>query len=227
MPRKVDPRWGEDGFGDVEPVCLKAGQARELAAILGFAPESPQVADIRFAVDDIGTTYRNWRGRGASAFTRAEAHKALEEVLQIKHIDYAALTSLNERAFQCVHDTLLMMTPAPVDRGDTVIAALTEERLDEEVLRAAVLGGIERLKAMRGPDREGEIAWAVAELGRLYETLKGRPATHSNKGKYVLYQDEPQSKVGLFVRACFQLIDPSVLPSRVSHGMRLFIESRR
>lgn len=35
MPRKVDPHWGEDGFGDVELVCLKDDQARELVAIRG------------------------------------------------------------------------------------------------------------------------------------------------------------------------------------------------
>ena len=103
-----------------------------------MAPGEARCGDVRFAVEAIGTTPRHWVGRGGAAFTTTEANKALEEVLQIKHIDYAALTSLNERAIQCVHDTLLMMTPAPVDRGDTVIAALTEDRLDDEVLRSAL-----------------------------------------------------------------------------------------
>lgn len=227
MPRKIDPRWGEDGFGDVEPVCLKAGQARELAEILGFASDSSKVADIRSAVDDIGTTYRNWHGRGASAFTRAEARKALEEIHQTSHIDYAALTSLNERAFQCVHDTLLMMAPAPVGRSDTVIAALMENRLDEEVLRDAVRTGIERLKARKGPDREGDLAWAVAELCRVYEGLMGQTATHSNKGEHLAYESGPQSKAGRFVRMCFRHIDPQVRDTQISRGMRLYIKGRK
>ena len=226
MPRKVDPRWGEDGFGDIEPVCLKDDQARELAAILGFSPDSPKVADIRFAVDDIGTTFRNWRKRGASAFTRAEARKALEEILRTKNIDYAALTSLNERAFQCVHDTLLMMKPAPVGSGDTVIVALTEDRLDEEVLRTAVLRGIKRLKAVKGPEREGDLAWPVAELCRLYEEVTTRKATHSSKGEHMAYQQEPQSDAGQFVRMCFRQIDDRVSHTQISRALRFFIESR-
>jgi len=226
MPRKVDPRWGEDGFGDIEPVCLNDDQARELAAILGFSPDSPQVADIRFAVDDIGTTYRNWRRRGASAFTRAAARKALEEILRTKNIDYAALTSLNERALHCVHDTLLMMKPAPVGSGDTVFAALTEDRLDEEVLRTAVLGGIKRLKAKKGPEREGDLAWAVAELCRLYEEVTTLKATHSSKGEHMAYQQEPQSEAGQFVRMCFRQIDDRVSHTQISRALRFFIESR-
>lgn len=227
MPRKVDPRRGEDGYDDWLPVTLADAEAAALAGMLGIDPGSSRVDDLRSAVADIGNTYWRWRGRGAGAFDRAQARRALEDLLAAGRVDYAALTALNERALQCVHDSLLMMRLAPVSRGDSVMVALMEGRLDEATLRHAVHDAIARLKAKKGPEREGELAWAVAELCRLYEALKGRPATHSNKGKYVLYQDEPQSKAGLFVRACFQLIDPSVLPSRVSHSMRLFIESRR
>ena len=227
MPRKIDPHWGEDGFGDVEPVSLTADEAGELAAVLEYAADSPQVSDIRSAVQYIGTSYRNWRRRGAAAFTRAEARKALEEILRTDRIDYAALTSLNGRAFQCVHDSLLVMTTAPVSRGDTVIAALMEYRLDEKVVRDAVHTAIERLKASKGPDREGDIAWAVAELCRLYEDLKGRAATHSNKGELLAYQSGPRSPAGRFVKGCIKLIDPRIRETQISRAMRLCIESRK
>ena len=227
MPRKIDPHRGDDGFGDVEPVSLTADQAGKLAAILEFAPDSPQASDIHFAVRDIGTIYRNWRRRGAAAFTRGEARKALEEILRTDRIDYAALTSLNGRAFQCVHDSLLVMTTAPVSRGDTVIAALMKDRLDEKVLRDAVLAAIERLKESKGPDREGDIAWAVEELCQLYEDLTGRAATHSNKGKLLAYQSGSQSQTGRFVKGCIELIDPRIRETQISRAMRLCIESRK
>lgn len=227
MPRKVDPHWGEDGFEDVKPVELKADQAAELASLLAFAPRSKQASEIQAAVQEIGTCYRNWRRRGAAAFNRAEARESLEQILRRDRLDYGTLSSLNGRAFQCLHDALTMMRPAPVSQGDTVFAALMEDRLAKDVIRAAIHDTIERLKASKGPDREGDIAWAVAELCRLYEVLTGRPATHSNKGKLLAYHIGPRSRAGRFVEACFALIDKEVRATQISSAMRLYVEGRK
>lgn len=227
MPRKVDPRWGEDGYEDWFPVTLSDAEAAKLSGVLGIDHASSRADDLRSAVADIGDTYRRWHGRGAGAFNRAQARKALEDLLAAGRVDYAALTALNERAFQCVHDSLLMMKPALVNPGDTVMRALMKGRLDEATLRHAVRDAIARLKAKKGPEREGELAWAVAELCRLYEEMTGRRATHSSKGEHMAYQQEPHSKAGQFVRMCFRRIDDKARDSQISQALRHFIKSRR
>lgn len=227
MPRAVDPKWGEDGYDDWPLFELSAAAAAALARTLDIDPNSPRVADLRVAVTDIANTYRRWKGRGAGAFSRAEARKALEQVLEAELIDYAALTALNERALQCLMDSLLTMRPAPVRRGGSVLSALMEGRIDEAKLRSAVRHAIERLKASKGRDRQGELSWAVAELCRLYEDVTSEKATHSNKGQHLAYEQEPRSKVGRFVTECVRLMDPEIGPSRISRAMRHFIEIRK
>ncbi len=226
MPRKVDPRWGDDGFPDVETFSLESSQAEELAGILGIAPGSRQIANVRAAVEDIGTQYWNWRGRGPVAFTRAEARKALEDLLETQPIDYAALNTLNGRAFDCVFNALLMVKSTLVAPDDTVFSALSEGRLDEETLRKAVRSAIDELKSQKGPDRTGEIAWAVEWLCRHFEDMTGQRATLSNKGNHMGYEQSPQSPAGRFVQDCFKVIDPAVTGAQFSRAMRYFIERR-
>ena len=228
MPRKVDPRPGEDGYEKgCLPVILTDAEAVVLAGMLKGGPEPPHADDVRSAVADIGNTYRRWNDRGAGAFSRAEARKALEDLLVAGRFDYAALTALNERALQNVHDSLLMTNPAPVRPDDSVTVALMEGRIDEAALRLAVLDAVARLKSRKGPDREGELAWAVAELCGLYEKVTDQRATHSSKGEHLAYQQEPRSEAGGFVRQCFRSIDDQVPAVKISRAMRHFIEGRK
>lgn len=194
--------------------------------MLGIDPASSKADELRSAVTDIGDTYRRWKDRGAGAFDRGHARRALEELLAAGRIDYAALTALNERALQYVHDSLLMTRLPPIGPGDSVTAALIENRIDEATLRRAVQDAISRLKAKKGPDCEGKLAWAVAEMCRLYEELAGRRATHSSKGERMAYEQEPRSEAGQFVRQCFRSIDGKVGAVKISRAMRHFIESR-
>lgn len=234
MPRKVDPRWGEDGYGPEDdddqswtPVELSDAELAELAGMLGIDPAFPDAVSLRASITDIGNSYRRWHGRGAGAFRREEARAALEELLGFDRIDYAAITALNERALQCVHDSLLRLYPEIVISGDSVTMALMENRIDEATLRRAIGDAITRLKATKGPEREGELAWAVAELCEVYQKATGRPATHSNKGDDLGYRQEPQSEAGKFVSRCFRIIDDGVHPQKISRALRHYINSPR
>ena len=227
MPRKVDPHWGKNGYEtDWLPVELNGDQTERLARSLGVDPSSSKADELREAITDIGNTYRRWKDRGAAAFSRAQARHALEELLTDGSIHTAALTALNERALQCLHNSLLMTKPPPVEGGDSVTAALFEGRLDEATLRRAVQGAVDRLKKRKGPDRDGELGWAVAELCRVYEEQTGRKATHSSKGKHMAYVQEPQSEAGRFVRQCFLLIDAKASAAKISGALRAFGERR-
>jgi len=227
MPRKVDPRRGEDGY-EKDPVPITPGDAEveALATMLGIDPPSSKVEELRSAVIDIGNAYRRWKRRGAGAFDRAQARRALEELLAADRIDNAAVTALNERALHCLLDSLLMASPSPAGPGDCVTVALFEDRIDEAPLRDAVRDAVARLKATKGPDRDGDLAWAVTELCRLYEEMTGRPATHSSKGEHMAYEQEPRSEAGRFVRECFRSIDDGVGAAKISRAMRHFIKGR-
>lgn len=226
MPRKVDPRWGEDGFSDVEPFRLSAGQVSALASMLGLQWPSEKANRLGADLEAIGTQYRNWHRRGPSAFTRAEACRALRALLQAPRLDYAALATLNERALHSVHDALLGMKLS-LGPGESLSTALMADRIEEGTLREAVRAATDRLEATKGPERDGEIAWAVGELCRLYEALTGTHATHSNKGKDLTYEAEPQSDAGRFAKACMACLDPELRDSQVNRGLRHYIESKR
>ena len=234
MPRKVDPHWGEDGYGPEDddhqpwrPVELGDAELADLAGMLGIDPASRNGEHLRSVIIDIGNTYRRWHKRGAGAFDRAHARKALEELLAADRIDHAAITVLNERALQCIHDSLLETSPSPVGPNDSIIKALMENGIDEAMLRQAVLAAVIRLKETHGPDRKGELAWAVAELCKVYEQATGRQTTHSNKRNDLGYLQEPQSEAGRFVFRCFRIIDAEVRPHLLSHALRLFVENAR
>ncbi len=83
---------------------------------------------------------------------------------------------LTKRAFQCVHDSLLLIEPAPDSREDPEFTALIDDRLEEKVLQDAVQTALKRHEVSKGPARIDDIAWAVAELCRLNENLKDRAA---------------------------------------------------
>lgn len=226
MPRKIKLCWGDDGFHDTEPLTLTIDQAVELGALLGVECAPRKVRVIRAKLEEIGSCFRNWYKRGPTAFSRAQAYNALEELLKLERIDYAVLTSLNGRAFDAFLDALHTMNSATIAPGETIYSALIGNRLSESNLRAAMQNATEELKSNTARDPAVEVPWAVAELCQLYEELTGTKATHSNKGKDLGYRQEPQSKAGGFVQHCFRLIDSSILPSQISLGMRHFIESR-
>jgi hypothetical protein len=224
MPRKVDPRQGEDGYeSEPEPLVLDEDAMRELADLLGMDENNPAIAQLRTDVEDIGNAYRRWQGRGAGAFSRADARAALKALSSQDHIDSAAVWALNGRALDAMHNELLMMKPSPLQGCGTIVEALDRDLIDEDTLRRAAKDAANRFKAIKGSDRDGELAWAVAELCRLYERLTGERATLSNKGKLLAYVQEPRSKAGRFVSACFGHIDETVLPSKISEAMRHFI----
>ena len=234
MPRKVDPHWGEDGYGPEDddhqpwrPVELGDAELADLAGMLGIDPASRNGEHLRSVIIDIGNTYRRWHKRGAGAFDRAHARTALEELLAADRIDHAAITVLNERALQCVYDSLLSMNPAPIGLDDSITRALMENRIDEGTLRQAVQDAVIRLKETHGPERDGGLAWAVAELCKVYEQATGRRTTHSNKANDLGYRQEPQSEAGRFVFRCFRIIDAKIRPHLLSHALRLFVESAR
>lgn len=220
MPRKIDPRLGEDGFHDVEPVCLDTEALERIARAARLDPDNDAITTILKAeVEWIGGQFRNWKDRGAGAFTRAEARRALLDLHAREDLAPHPPWALNERALQALIDALVMM---PLDPGGdaTVTEALLRGRIPVPVLRKALKAAADRLAAAKGADRDGEIAWATAELCGLYEGLTGRSATHSSKGRLLEYDPAPRSPAGRFVRACFAAFAPKVTATRISSALR-------
>ena len=227
MPRKVDAHWGDDGFHDPEPFVITDTGARGLLDLLDIDAEDALCEAFKRDVEEIGSQFKNWHKRGPSKFSRAEARKALVDLLRYNRIGHAELTLLNGRAFDYFLNELTIIG-APWDGEDeTIFEALIADRIPEDLLRTVIQSAIDFIDKQKGPNREAEIAWVVAELCRVFETYTGRQATHSNKGELLAYETGPQSAAGKFAQSCMALIAPDIGKTQISTAMRRYIGKRR
>ena len=226
MPRKIDRRWGDDGDPGEVSFKLTSDQRRELLEMLGPLPWSAEANAVVRRLEAIGYDFRRYHHCGPAAFTRAQARAALEDLLSFDVIDLGAFWALNERAQHFLYETLLDLYQGFDDRGMVVDEALFDNALSDAVLRNAVGHAVERIKSTKGPDKCGEIPWAVWQLCDLYGEVTGKPVTHSNKGKLLAYQSEPRSEAGRFVQRCFKVIDDKVRDTQISSAMRAYVRKR-
>lgn len=227
MPRKTDPHSGEDGYETVPLRPFDADAVRTL--ILKFKPDAAQEAvdGLVDEIHDLQQRYWRWRGRGASAFSRAEARKGIELFLAGDAHTWAEISVLNERARDVILNHLLMMKDLlPDETEPTVFQALIEGRVREAVIERAAREALARIKAQKGADTEGDIPYVVAELCVLCENFTGRPVTHFNRSRTADYAPDPQSEGGRFVQAIMQVIDPDIRNTKVSSALRSAVGSR-
>tara|TARA_R110001599_G_scaffold188457_4_gene382944 strand:- start:570 stop:1265 length:696 start_codon:yes stop_codon:yes gene_type:complete len=225
MPRKTDPRLGEDGYETDPERPFDKNAARTL--LMEFMPDADQGAvDVHVdGIQDLQQRYWRWNGRGASAFSRAEARKAIELFLAGGAHTWAEINGLNERARDVIFDHLMVMKDLlPGETEPTVYQALIEDRVREAVIEKAAREVLADLKAQKGADTEGVTPHIVAELCKVYESMTGRPVTHSTRSPEADYTPGPQSEGGRFVLAMMQVIDPDNRNTKVSSALRSFIE---
>lgn len=95
---------------------------------------------------------------------------------------------------------------------------------DEPVMRNAIDSAIKKLDAIKGPEKQTEVLYAIERLCWLYQDLTGNPVTHSNKGDHLKYVQRPGSKAGKFVRDSFLLIDSDMPETQLNRGLRKFVQ---
>jgi hypothetical protein len=223
MPRPVDPKFGQDGYEEgAASFSVEREDLSGVLAALGQAGDADLAANLRACLIDVGSRYWRWNGRGADAFSRAEARKGLQLLLAESPIDSAAISGLNERAQQLVHDHLALIDPSLLPSGLTAAEALFRDQIPERHIRDAVMSAVEALTHQKGQDINHGLRICVGELCQIYQELTGKSVTLSNKDGR-LYTREPGSEAGRFVHACVGLIDPEVPDHRLNGVIRLWI----
>lgn len=238
MPRRVEVFPGYDGYSEVDAFELTDVQMDSLAELLGPLFDSNHRDYLRRQVEEVGNQWRNWHERGASAFSRAEAREALDNLACADVIDREGIEKLNGRAEQLLHDHLCMSKGIASVVGDSVWKALVEDRIPEPFIRRALANAIASLKSRKGAEPQGDIHICVRELSGLYQELTGRYVTHSvNKNDPC--DARSHSHAGEFVTACFECFgvidredrhakhENARMERRISAALRDFVHARR
>ncbi|WP_290748366.1 hypothetical protein [Henriciella sp.] len=227
MPRKTDPRSGEDGYSEGPEKVFDKEAARIL--IQEFAQDAEREA-IDNLVEETRSSqqrYWRWKNRGAAAFSRAEARKSIELFLAGEFHTWAEIDGLNERARGKLLDNLFAMKGIIPDGSDrSVFQALLENQIPQEKIRMAASDALADFKAQKGPDSESVIPHIVARLCEIYEAMTGTPVTHSTRSRAADYTPDPQSHGGRFVLAMMRVIDSKTRDTRVASALRSVIEQR-
>ncbi|MDP3740415.1 MAG: hypothetical protein Q8R02_23715 [Hyphomonadaceae bacterium] len=224
MPRPVDPKLGQDGY-EVEPAAFVV-DPRDVQPLLELFEDQSGELTSRLAADlsAIGTQHHRWKDRGANAFSRAEARKALDVLLATPPITSAAVTALNERALLLVVDRLTLMKLLRDPPEASVIEMLYADRFDHRALELAAKDARQELLDTTGPETDIGVMYCVRDLCDLFEALSGNQATLSNRDNDRGYTPEPRSPAARFVHACYRLIDKDVRNHQLNGHMRGWIE---
>ena len=232
MPRTVDARLGDDGYG-LGAIPRFRLSRRQVDPLSKHFPDRARLspAALMHALSAIGTQYRKGARRGASAFTRAQARKALDMVLALPTVTCRKVLLLNGRAEEAVINELMMVT-GRWQVGDCVYDKLHAEQLDTELLRFACEAARDRIIATKGADKNAALLHCAGQLCEFYEEAAGVRITLSNRESRA-YTQTPRSKGARFVYVALILIAgrgdevmKKKLPSNASGLMRAWIETR-
>lgn len=154
-------------------------------------------------LSEVGMQDRKGAGRGASAFTRAQARKALDQTLKRPTISAEDIMFLNERALDAVFNELILLA---VGSNEFLIDQLLADKIDPETLRTACEAARKKLIEKSGPDPDAAMYACTEDLCHLFEIITGNPVTLSNKEPCGSYKQTPASDSAQFVREALILI---------------------
>ena len=160
-------------------------------------------------------------------FKRAESRAALDDLRHAQAFDWASLWGLNARAYSVFIFALFQVTSGHVFTHKYMTIDLMENLIADGDIEEALKLATERLKAIKGPDKEPDLYLAIERLCHLYEALTDRSVTHSNKDDDRFYVEESQSEAGRFVAACFGLIDENIRPAQISRALRGYVSLQK
>lgn len=206
MPRAVNPRLGDDGYGTAALPRVRLYK-RQVDALMRYFEKTPSVSVTQLTryLSEVGMQHRRGADRGYMAISRAEARAALDYVLKLPVITGEDIMLLNGRAFDAVFNEL-MMTAVVHGDDDSVFDQIFRDQLDPACLRAACEAARMSFVGKRGPDPDNALYACAADLCHLFEVLAGTHVTLSNKDTYGDYRQIPASDGARFVREALILI---------------------
>jgi hypothetical protein len=226
MPRKIDEAWGEDGFGDIEPVEFEDDQLDRWLGMLG-REQTGETRDILQAwLREVGVSLRCGYRRGPQAFSIKQAKAALKTLLEADIVDGPLVMALNNRAEEAITNQLWMMHSARLAAGESVMLDLCADRIDARTLREAARRALSELNRPTGRAREGDVGHAVRTLCERWEAWTGELVTLSNYDG-ANYTASPTSRSGRWIAEIIKALLPAHSEALVSSKMKSFIVARR
>ncbi len=227
MPRKVDPKWGEEGVARLSDL---------------FSPEEVDFPKMRQALDvevldeawarmcsKIMRSLERfivWNNSGPSVATRAEARRALELLLREEPISRRSLDSLNGRASDELLNDILVRADSENPEAIALARILTGSAGEPEQLRPAIMSCIDRIKSKKGPNPRGNLCWLVCSICETYEDETGEQITLYNKSEGRDRWGTPTGQGVTFVKEAVRAIRPDTSDSELTSGLRKFVQRR-
>lgn len=189
MARAVNPRLGDDGYGD-DPLPDPKISPQEVKPLLAHIGASSKVslAKLTEALAEIELQYFKGADRGADGISRASARAALDHVLKMPTIAIDEVRLLNERALDTIVNELMMLKGI-WKKSDRVVEKLFAGEIAPEILRGSCEAARTRLTNTTGPDKDFALSLCVSQLCKLYETVTNTRITLSNRAS-----SSPQSR---------------------------------
>jgi hypothetical protein len=235
MPRKDDSRLNDPWHpepdltkADIEVLLKESSCApsnekvRELAQMIGVDTKCNR-RRIRSALINLTRQSKTWSAYEDNAPTRPETRKAFEVVLTNKGPIYPNAVSANSTAESYLIDQFWLhrkRTDLDADLMDFL-----DGRLPATLTRQLMQDTLEELKSARGRKPNYRVYYVVQELCRLFRCMTGQSVTHSSHERRI-YTGDPKSKAGRFVKACLDVIDPSVAPSTISSALSRYMKNQ-
>lgn len=235
MPRKVNSRLNDPWHpepdlskADIEVLLKESSwtpsdtKVKNLALMIGVDTECNRNR-IRSALINLTRQSKTWSAYEDNAPKRREARKAFEEVLQNEDPLCPSAFSTHSTAESYLIDQFWWHK-----KHTGLVADLMEfldGRLPATLTRKLMEGALEELKSARGREPNYRVYYVVQELCRLFRYMTGQPVTHSCHERRI-YTGDPKSKAGRFVKACLDVIDPSVTPSTTSSALSWYMKNQ-
>lgn len=209
MPRKITPRWGEDGVVAIPRPQIPDEVLADLAARLGLTGPENRLA-LKDRLEELAWRHRRWTQQDEDGPSRAVQNAALSDVADTSEALTAMLARLDASSEGRLFDALLMR---PTERRLGPVTWL--DRLEDELSHLAMIARRLAAEASPGPRPRTTLRWGIVQLIALYEEITGERFTHSDHDG-VAHTGEPRSAGGQFVRAFYAWADPAVRPTTVN-----------
>lgn len=237
MPKRVIPRWGDNGAHEIPE--LSPEQVLAINA-LAEAVHPKDAAAAAAELTEIAQTYLVWLEQDEKGPTRAERNAALKEILDATKRLERLLSLLDGASESDLVDVLapLRVTTRAFDAEGNVTSAHNSQeygfhQLESLRSRLAHLNDTagrtlrrQSRKPRRGPTAKKTLPEIVSRLCEFYERRTGKRVSHTAV-KNDQYLSSSQSDAGKFITHFMKVIDTKLRTTAVSSTLAQVIKRRR
>lgn len=219
MPRKVDPHSNEQSEAlptdYTEAFVIPEEVASFIPNNLSVQAKSCALKEIKYALGEYA-----WEMEvGPHRYSRAEASKALRDLLAGNDYNRRFLNALNQRAFNLLYDFADEKTRLWILSSDTSATPV-------EALRVSAQKAIAFNNEQRGPEKSIPLAFLVDRLCHAYENSTGQKVAHHTKTHDLAYTQDVQTEAGRFVTAIITAAFSGIPKTQINQCLRAFVRHR-